>query len=527
MNSLRTTAIATLLLAATSLGQANATTYNRGNSADPETLDQHKTSTTYESVILRDLYEGLVTYSADGKLVPGVAKSYELSKDGLVYTFHFRDDAKWSNGEPVVAGDFVFSFRRILTPETGAKYATVLYPIKNAEAAATGKMDVKEIGVKAIDDKTLQITLNAPTPYFIGLLAHQSALPVYPATVKKYGSDFVRPEHIVTNGAFTLKSFVPNDAITAVKNPYFHDADTVRIDAVKYYPTEDRSAAMRRFEAGELDTNNDVPLEQIDYLKETFKDQFHVAPYLGTYYYAINTQKEKLADADVRRALSMAIDRDYLAEDIWGGTMVAAYSFVPPGIANYDSPARTSWADMDILDREDKAREILESKGYTPAHPLKIEIRYNTSENHKNTAVAIADMWKNIGVEATLLNTDAKTHYANLRDGGDFDVARAGWIGDYSDPQNFLFLGLSDNKGLNYAKYNNPAFDAVMAKAAKTVDLKERAKLLKQAEEMYLNDVPNISLLYYSSKNLVSNKVHGFKDNLLDVHLSRYISIDR
>ncbi|WP_068318783.1 peptide ABC transporter substrate-binding protein [Polycladidibacter hongkongensis] len=520
-----TTTIAALLLAASSLSAAGETVYNRGNSADPETLDQHKTSTTYEAHILRDLYEGLVAYSAAGKIIPGAAISWDVSADGLVYTFKMREDAKWSNGDPVVAGDFVFSLRRIMDPATGAKYANVLYPINNAEAVNGGKLAVEELGVKALDDKNLQITLHAPTPYFIELLAHQSALPVSPKTVKQFGSEFVRPENIVTNGAFTLQSFVPNDAITAVKNPFFHDAQNVKIDKVKYYPTEDRGAAMRRFEAGELDTNNDVPLEQVDYLRETFKDQFHVAPYLGTYYYAINTKNEKLADRDVRRALSMVIDRDYLSEEIWGGTMLPAVSYVPPGINNYYNPPKTSWADMDILDREDEAREILAAKGYSEDNPLDVEIRYNTSENHKNTAVAIADMWRSIGVNATLLNTDAKTHYAHLRDGGNFDVARAGWVGDYSDPQNFLFLNESDNLGFNYARFNNKTYDELMKKAAVTVDLKERSKLLEQAEEIFLTEVPNISLLYYSSKNLVADRVSGFEDNVLDVHPSRFISV--
>ncbi|WP_068081590.1 peptide ABC transporter substrate-binding protein [Polycladidibacter stylochi] len=525
--SIRMSALAAALVAASSLTAAAEIVYNRGNTADPETLDQHKTSTTYEAHLLRDMYEGLVAYGADGHVIPGVAKSWDVSEDGLVYTFHFRDNAKWSNGDPVVAGDFVYSMRRIMKPETGAKYANILYPIKNAEAVNTGKAKGEELGVKAIDDKTLEITLGEPTPYFIEQLTHQSSYPVHPATVEKYGSDFVLPENFVSNGAFVLESFTPNDFIKVVKNPYFHDAANVKIDAVKFFPTEDRGAALRRFQAGELHTNNDAPVEQIEYIRENLGSEFHVAPYLGTYYYALNHESEKLADPDIRQALSMVIDREYLADEIWGSTMVAGYSFVPPGIGNYGEPAYASWKDEDVLDREEKAKAILESKGYTQANPLELEIRYNTSENHKNTAVAIADMWKEIGVKVSMLNTDTKTHYAVLRDRGHFEVARAGWIGDYSDPQNFLFLYESDNDGFNYARYNNPEYDKLMDEAAATVDLEKRAAILRKVEEIFMRDLPVLPLMYYGSMNLVSSKVKGFEDNLMNVHPSRFISIEQ
>lgn len=499
--------------------------YHRGNTADPETLDQHKTSTTYESNILRDLYEGLVTYNAKGKAIPGVAESWTVSDDGLVYTFKLRDNAKWSNGDPVTAHDFVYSLRRIQTPETGAKYANILYQIKNAEKVNKGELKPEELAVKAVDDMTLEIMLEAPTPYFIELLTHQTGLPVHKATVEKYGSDFVQPENIVTNGPFTLTEFVPNSHIKAVKNKHFHDAANVKIDTVMFYPTEDRGAALRRFQAGELHSNNDAPVEQIDFMKKEIGDQFRVAPYLGTYYYAVKADKDKLKNPGVRKALSMSIDREFIAEEIWGGTMVAGYSFIPPGIGNYGEPAYADYKDMDQLDREDAAKKLLADAGYTESNPLEIEIRYNTSENHKNTAVAIADMWKPIGVNVKLLNTDTKTHYAHLRDKGDFDVARAGWIGDYSDPQNFLFMVESDNDGFNYANYDNPEFDALMDKAAMTVNLEERAKILFEAETIFMRDLPFIPLMYYGSLSLVSNKLQGWEDNLLNVHPSRWMSI--
>jgi oligopeptide transport system substrate-binding protein len=500
--------------------------YNRGNPGDPETLDPQKTSTVVESDILYDLMEGLVTYDAKANIVPGVAESWTANDDGTAYTFKLRPNAKWSNGDPVTAGDFVFTFQRLMNPETGAKYANILYTIKNGEKVNKGQAKVEELGVKAIDDKTLEIKLESPTPYFIAQLAHQTGLPIHPASVQKYGKDFVKPENWVSNGPFTLKSFTPNDKIVAVKNPNYRDAANVKIDQVNIFPIEDRAAGLRRFQAGEIHTFNDVPTDQIKFIRETLKDKFKVAPYLGTYYFVFNSKKPPFDDVRIRQALSMVIDRDFLAEDIWGGTMIPAYSFVPPGIGNYGEPAAVSWKDMSPIDREEKAKALLKEAGYGPGgKKLTVEIRYNTSENHKNTSVALANMWKPFNVDVKFVNTDLKTHYALLRDKGDFDVARAGWIADYSDPQNFLFLGESDNNGLNYANYSNPQFDALMKQAAKTTDLTARAKILRDAEQIFVNDQAYLPLLFYGSKNLVSDKVVGFESNTLDRHLSRYLTI--
>jgi oligopeptide transport system substrate-binding protein len=517
--------LALTAIVAAGLPAAGEMVYHRGNSADPETLDQHKTSTVYEAHILRDLYEGLVVYDATAEVVPGVAESWELSDDGRTYTFRLRADAKWSNGDPVTAGDFVYSFRRIMLPETGAKYADVLYPIANAEKIHAGELPATELGVAALDDRTLEITLEAPTPYFLELLTHQTGLPVHPPSVEALGADFVRPGKMVSNGAYVLQAFVPNAEIKLTKNPMFHDADSVRIDTVYYYPTEDRSAALRRFQAGELDSNNDAPIEQVAWMRENLGDQFRVAPYLGIYYYAVNTAKPPFDDPRVRRALSMVIDREFLAEEIWGGTMVAGYSFVPPGTANYGDPAYADYRDMSMIDREDAAAALLAEAGFGPDHPLDIEIRYNTSENHKNTALAIADMWQPLGVKTTLLNSDTATHFAVLRDKGDYDVARAGWIADYNDPQNFLFMVESDNEGFNYANYANPEYDALMERAAAETDLDKRAKLLFQAETIFMRDLPFIPLMYYGSLSLVSDRLEGWQDNIQNVHPTRWMSI--
>ena len=501
--------------------------YHRGNAGDPETLDPHRHSLRLETHILNDLYEGLTTYDAGGQIIPGVAERWDISEDGTVYRFYFRDDAKWSNGEPVTASDFVFSLRRIADPATAAKYISVLYPIKNVRDINSGKLALSMLGVKAIDDRTLEITLEAPTPYLLELLANPAAMPVYPPGVRQYGDDFVKPGHMVSNGAYMLEDSVPNAETTLVRNPYFHDAENVAIDKVVFYPIDDQSAALRRFVAGELDSNYGAPLEQAKWMRENIGDQLRIFPWLSIYYYAVNTAKPPFDDQRVRQALSMAIDRKFLSQKIWNGAMIPGYSFVPPGIPNYGEPVMLDYKDQPMSDRERAAIALLEQAGYGPDHPLKVTLRYNTDENHKNTAVAIADMWKTINVETTLINADIATHYAILKNRDDFDIARASWSTDYADAQGFLFLLQSSNTGLNFSRYANPAFDVLMDEAAKIADPEKRRAMLHQAEAMIERDEPNLSLLYYSSQNLVSDALKGWRDNVIDTHLSRWMSIAR
>jgi oligopeptide transport system substrate-binding protein len=502
--------------------------YHRGNDADPETLDPNKTSTVYEDHILRDMLEGLMIYDAAGKVAPGAAEKYELSDDGKTYRFTIRANAKWSNGDPVKASDFAYSIRRLVNPATGAKYANILYPVLNAEKINKGQSGLKpeDLGVKAIDDRTLEITLERPTPYFLELLTHQTGYPVHPASVEKHGTNFTRPENMVTNGAFTLKEWVPNSHIRLEKNKNFHDAANVKIDAVMYYPNKDLASAVRRFQAGELHSTSDMPADQTKALRERLGDQVKISPRLGTWYFAVNTAKRPFDDLRVRQALSMAIDREFVADQIWGGSFLPAYSFVPPGIGNYGEPAYAEWKDQSPIDREEKAKALLKEAGFGPGKPLKVEIRYNTTDNNRSSVVAIGNQWKAIGVETSFINTDAKTHFAHLREGGDFDVARAGWIADYNDPQNFLFLVLSDNTGFNYAKYKNPEYDALMKKADEERDLQKRAEILLQAEKIFTRDQPYIPILYYANNNLVSNKLKGWVQNVRGVHPTRFMSIE-
>jgi len=525
-NLLRTTAFATTLVLAggTFIAPAFAeVVYNRGSAADPESLDPHKTSTTYEADILRDLFLGLTTEDAKSQTIPGAAESWTVSDDGKTYTFKLRQGATWSDGSPVTADDFVYSWRRVLDPATGSEYASMIYPVLNAEELNTGKAKPEDLGVKAVDPGTLEVTLKAPTPYFLEMLTHQATYPVQKANVDKFGNDFVKAGNLVSNGAYTLAEFVPNDHIKLVKNPKFYDAANVKIDTVNYIPNEDRSAAMKRFEAGELDTYGDLPTEQLADLKAKFGDEIRVGPYLGTYYYAIKTDKAPWDNVKLRNAISEAIDRDFLAEKVWNNSMLPGYSMVPPGITGY-TPALASFADKSQLDREDDAKKVLAELGYGPDKPLKMEIRYNTSENHKNTAVAIQEQLKPLGIDVTLLNTDTKTHYAHLEQKGDYDLARAGWIADYSDPESFLGISVKAS-GNNYSNFNDAKFEDLMKQAAAAGgDPAKRMELLSQAERVLIDNVGNIPLLYYSFHNAVSKKIAGWDDNVMDRHPTRFIS---
>jgi oligopeptide transport system substrate-binding protein len=519
----RSLLLGTALSVLVASGALAQTVLNRGNNGDPESLDPHKTSTVSEANILRDLFMGLTMHDAKASLIPGAAESWTVSEDGKTYTFTLRAGATWSDGTPVTAQDFVYSWQRVVNPETAAEYAYMLAPIVNAEAITAGEMAPDQLGVRAIDDRTLEVTLNAPTPYFLEMLTHQATYPVNRANVDAFGTDFTKPGNLVSNGAYTLAGFVPNDKVTLVKNPAFYDAANVMIDEVNFYPTEDRSTAIKRFEAGELDMNDDFPTEQLADIQAKFGDQVKIGPYLGTYYYTFKIPSEPWNEPKLRHAISMAIDRDFLAEKVWQNTMLPAYSFVPPGIEGYEA-AVTDYAETSQIDREDAAIALLTELGYGPDNPLPMEIRFNTSENHTNTAVAIQEQLKPLGIEVTMINTDAPTHWSFLEQHGDFDVARAGWIADYKDPENFLAL-CKTGAGNNYSEYSNPAYDDLLAQAAASSDPDARMDLLSQAEQVGVaQDLCVMPLMFYSYHSVVSDKVKGWEPNVMDIHPTRFLS---
>ena len=334
---LRGMLVAAAMMAATFAGAGQAaaeSVLHVGNMGEPASLDPHYVSGTWENRIVGDMFLGLTTEGPDGKTVPGAAESWTISPDGLVYTFKLRKHS-WSDGKPVTAEDFVFAMRRILNPETAAEYASLLYTVKNGEAVNTGKAKPEELGVRAVDAGTLEITLEGPTPYFLDQLPHYTAYPVPKHVVEDLGKDWSKQGNIVSNGAYKLQEWVPNDHITLVKNAEFYAADSVSIDKVVLYPQEDRTAVQKRFRAGEIDVATDFASDQIDWLKANMPKETRIAPYLGIYYYPINTRKPPFDDKRVRQALSMAIDRDAIVDKVMKTGEIAAYSFVPPGTLNY------------------------------------------------------------------------------------------------------------------------------------------------------------------------------------------------
>ena len=514
----------TTMLMMTATGAFADAVWNRGANSDVQSLDPHKTSTVEEANILRDLFMGLVTEDAEGNIIPGAAESWTVSPDGKVFTFKLRADGVWSDGTPVTARDFVFAWRRLVDPKTGAEYASMAFPVLNAEDISGGKAKPEDMGIKAVDDTTLEVTLKGPTPYFLEMLTHQAMYPVSEANVTKFADDFVKPGNLISNGAFTLAENVPSDHIKIVKNPKFFDAANVKLETVNYIPTEDRAAGIKRYEAGEVDSMNDMPTEQLADLKAKFGDQIHLTPELGTYYYIFKSQKAPWNNPKLRNAVSMVIDREQLAEKAWQNSMIPGYSLVPPGVQGYETRTM-DYAETPQLDREDAAKKVFDELGISPEKPMKLELRYNTSENHKNTAVAVQEMLKPFGFEVTLVNTDGKTHYSYLEQHGDFDVARAGWIADFKDPVTFLNLGHTGD-GNNYGEYSNKEYDALLDQASVEADPAKRMKLLSDAEAILMADLPLMPLLYYGNHNVVSPKLHGFVDNVMDKHPSRFVSKD-
>ena len=504
--------------------QANMTIH-RGNGTEPETLDFHKSSGVPEANIQRDLFEGLITEAADGSLIPGVAERWEQDESGKKWTFHLRDNAKWSDGSAVTAADFVAAMQRAVNPATASEYAFILWSIKNAEAISKGEnKDVSQLGVKAIDEHTLEISLENPTAYLTGLLAHHMAYPIPAKVIEKYGSKWTRPENIVSNGAYTLVEWVPQSHITLKKNPYYREQDKVAVDTVIYYPTEDKGSELRRFRAGELDTTEDVPTDQIKWIQENLADEFHNSPYIGTYYMALNLGTAPFKDQlKLRTALNLAIDRKILTEKVTKAGEIPALGWVPPGVENYKQQVM-QYSDLDKKAREALAVKLFAESGYSKENPLAVELLYNTSDNHKKVAIALSAMWKKVlGVKIKLRNEEWKV-YLNSRTQRQFQMIRAGWIGDYNDAYTFLSLFRSDVGSMNPSVYKNTEFDNLLQQSEKEADKAKRAELLQKAEAILLADFPIIPIYHYTTQHLVNKHIKGWVDNVMDIHHSRYLS---
>jgi oligopeptide transport system substrate-binding protein len=497
-----------------------------GNGTEPATLDPALSEAVQDSNIQRDLFEGLTIIDQHNKVVPAAAESWTVSPDGLVYTFKLRADAKWSDGSPVTAEDFAWSWRRVVDPATGSKYAFLYYPIKNGEEIANGRdKDISALGVKAVDAHTLEVTLKSPTGYFLSLIAHPRFLPVQRTNVDTLHNQFTRPGNLISNGAFKLKEWTPQSRIVLVKNPEFHGAADVKITEVDYYPIENQNEELKRYRAGELDVTNEVPSDQVDFIKQSMASEFHTAPYLGTYYIGFNMTRAPFKDAPkLREAINLVIDREAIAQKIVKTGEIPAYGWVPPGLDGYQSQSVT-WRSLSMPERVARAKQLYQEAGYGPDHPLTIDCRYNTSENHKKIMIAVAAMIKQgLGAQCSLVNEEFKVFLETRKEKKITELFRDGWIGDYSDPNTFAELMQSDS-GLNDAGYANPDYDKLVKEASVTVDLEQRAALLEQAERLMLQDLPMIPLYHYVKKEMVKPYVVGYAPNILGESYSKDISI--
>jgi len=503
------------------------TVLHRGNGMEPETLDPHKSSGQAESYIEYDLFEGLLVPDGGDGYIPGAAERWEVSPDGLVYTFHLRPNGKWSDGTPVTAHDFVFSWRRVVDPATQSRYAHFLWPVKNAEEITNGKMPPDQLGVRAVDDYTFEVVLRSPAPYFLAMQHHHATYPLSQTNVTKFGADFIKPGNLVSNGAYKLAEAVPQSHVKLVKNPHFHDAANVQIDTVMYYPTENLESELKRFRSGELHITYEIPVSQIGWIRANMAGQMRLAPQFANYFFAPNMTKEPWkSNKDLRLAVNLAIDRAAIAEKIMQRGEKPIFSFVPPGTANY-TPQEPDYASWTQAERDAKAKELIRKAGYGPGgKPLHLEILYNTHDNHRKVSIAVASMLQQkLGVKVTLNNQEWKVFLATRNEKSFKDITRHGWIGDYNDANNFLELLRGDVGKINPAGYANPEFDRLMAEANVTADPAKRRELMQQAERVMLADVPVFPIYSYVSRHMVSDKVLNWKDNLLDQHPSRFLAL--
>ena len=467
---------------------------------------------------------GLVQNDATGAPVPGIATSWETAPDGLSWTFHLRD-ALWSDGKPVTADDFVFGMQREVDPKTAAEYASILYAIKGAQAVNTGKAPLGALGVHALDPHTLRIELTHPAPYLLQLAKHTAMMPAPRWAVQRWGEAWTQPGHYVTDGPFTLADWVLNDHVALLKNPRFYEADQVCLDEIVYYPTTDALSAERRVRRGELDINDGIKASRVAYLRrpDQIPTYVHVSTYLGVDYLAYNIRDvPALRDRRVRQALTMAVDRDFINLKVGRGLSPSADALVPPGTDNFPGSIKPYWAGWPFEQRKAEAKRLLGEAGYGPNKPLKLDLKIRGTNGAAFSFAAMQSDWKAIGVQLTLTRNEAAVAYAAFQ-AHDFKVADASWVADYNDPTSFLFLLHSDNAGFNYGSYKNPAFDALMAKADKEPDVVKRGQYLVEAERIMLEDAPVAPWAYTISDALVSPRVSGWRDNLLNYHPARYL----
>nr|HAT2260835.1 oligopeptide ABC transporter substrate-binding protein OppA [Citrobacter freundii] len=513
--------VATAAVVPAGVQLAEKQTLVRNNGSEVQSLDPHKIEGVPESNINRDLFEGLLISDVDGKPSPGVAEKWE-NKDFKVWTFHLRKDAKWSDGTPVTAEDFVYSWQRLANPNTASPYASYLQygHIVNIDDIIAGKKPVTDLGVKALDDHTFEVTLSEPVPYFYKLLVHSSVSPVPRAAVEKFGEKWTQPANIVTNGAYKLKDWVVNERIVLERNTNYWDNAKTVINQVTYLPISSEVTDVNRYRSGEIDmTYNNMPIELFQKLKKEIPNEVHVDPYLCTYYYEINNQKAPFNDVRVRTALKLALDRDIIVNKVKNQGDLPAYSFTPP----YTDGAKLvepEWFKWSQEKRNEEAKKLLAEAGYTAEKPLTFDLLYNTSDLHKKLAIAAASIWKkNLGANVKLENQEWKT-FLDTRHQGNYDVSRAGWCADYNEPTSFLNMVLSDSSN-NTVHYKSPAFDKLIADTLKVTDEAQRSELYSKAEQQLDKDSAIVPVYYYVNARLVKPWVGGYsgKDPMDNIHV--------
>ncbi len=502
------------------------TVLRRGNAAEPQTLDPNLSSGVQEFEIISDLMVGLMASDALGQPIPGMATHWESSADGLTWTFHLRQ-ALWSDGVPLTAADFVFAWRRILDPGTGSSYSYFLYVVKNAAAVNARKLPPEALGARAVDDRTLEVHLEHPAPYLLEMLTHTATMPLPRHVVAAKGRAWAQAGNYVGNGPFTLNSWNPNDHILVEKNPRFYDAAHVALEQVYFYPTDDFSAALQRFRAGELDFQMRLPVQQIDWIKANLPQTIAPVPQLIADIMAVNFKRKPFGDIRVREAINLALNREALTDRIIRVGYVPAYHLVPPGVANYPGGVAFDFKDMSPRARMQKAQALMRQAGYDETHRVKTTylIRSTAPGGIRAVAAAIQQMLAQVFVDVSILPADMQVFYPQIQ-AHDFDMAQSGWVADFNDASTFLNL-LQTGGGDNWGEYSNPAFDAALAAAQADIDLVSRGHKLATAESIALKDQALMPLWFWVSGNMKWPYVKGLEPNALDYHRSRWVTIDQ
>jgi len=493
--------------------------------AEAGTLDPQRWTTVNEGEIIRDLYEGLVAVRPGGVLAPGQAESWTASPDGKVWTFTLRPDLQWSNGDPLTAEDFVYSFRRQVDPAVAADNAFLLASIVNAEEINHGaEKDLTKLGVEAPDPRTLRITLKAPNLALPAILV--SIRPAQRASVEAGGRDAFKPGHMVSNGAYQLAEWQPQTRIAVVRNPHYWDAANVHLDRVEYYPVEDPAEELKRYRAGDLDMTDTVPNDQVPFIKSTMAAEYHAAPWLGVYFLGFNLTQPPFKDnPKLREALNLAIDRDVLVEKV-APTGLVAKGWIPPGLDGYSYP-KGPWVGLSKEEREAKARADYKEAGYGPDHPLQLELSYNTSENHRKIMIAIAGMWKQLlGVRTTLSNQEFKTFLDVRREKKTTQAFRGGYIAFYQDPGPMLDLFRTSNPRNDFG-YDSDAFEAAYVQGAEALDPAARLAGLAKAETQILADLPVAPIYHYTVQHMIKPYVKGWQPSPLDTFRRQDLTVER